>query len=288
MENLTFIKNYKEQKIIRSSLNALIQSNCGYSLEEWYEKGCWQEQYIPYSFMNDTEVIANISVCKQDMLCEGVHKSAISLEHICLHPRYHHQNLLEELMHHIIEDYKEQVDFAYLIAHEAVTPIYTKLGFKYVEDRQVCIETKAIQEGEAPELVNVTKLYEKIEKYPDTFTVLSKGIKWKNNSFKRHFECINLEEIKAYYFKKDDTYVIIHFEEGVLNIVDILSKQAVDLDEIIAGFKAIYKFDKVRLYSDIPYEGSGNMSEEVGSQLLFIKYFHPEDEEVFPIIVEEN
>lgn len=283
MGDLTFIKDYKEDKIIRSSLNALIQENCGYSLEEWYEKGYWQEQYIPYSFVKDEMVIANVSVCKQEMLFEGVHKSAISLEHILLHPKYRYQSLLEDLMKRIIEDYKEKVDFVYLIAHEAVTPMYTKLGFKYVEDRQICIKTAKIEKSQAPQLIDITKLDEDIKKYPETFTVLSKGVKWINNASRRHFECSN-GEIKVYNFKESDTYVIVHFEDGILNIIDILSKQIPEVDEIIAGFKAIYEFDKVRLYSDTTYKGCGNTYEEVGSQLLFMKYFNLE-EEVFPIIV---
>lgn len=285
MEDLIFLKNYRDDKASRSSLNTLMQLNCGYSLEAWYAMGYWQEQYIPYSFAKGTQIVANISVYKQDILYEGEQKSAIRLEHILLHPQYHYKNLLQKLMEYIIEEYKEQVDFIYLIANEAVTPLYPKLGFRYIEDIQTCIQVDKIEQGKAPILVSYENLVQNVKQYPETFTVLSKGLKSKNDFLRRNFDYMNIYDLSIYYFEEMNTYVTIQIQEDTLNIMDILSKQKIDLDYIITGLKAVHKFKKVRMYSDIPYEGCGEVLEEVGSQLLFVKDELTEKENLFPIFI---
>lgn len=285
MEDLTFLKDYRDDKVSRSSLNTLMQLNCGYSLEPWYAMGYWQEQYIPYSYAKGTQIVANISVYKQDILYQGEQKSAIRLEHILLHPQYHYKNLLQKLMGYIIEEYKEQVDCIYLIANEAVTPLYPKLGFRYIEDVQTCIHVDKIQKGRAPILVSYENLAQRVKEYPETFTVLSKGLKSKNDFLRRNFDYINIQDFNIYYFEDINTYVTTQVQEDTLNIMDILSEQKINLDDIITGLKAVYEFNKVRMYSDIPYEGCGEVLEEVGSQLLFIKDSLMQEENLFPIFV---
>lgn len=271
MEDLIFLKDYKDDEVSRKSLNTLMQLECGYSLEAWYKMGCWKEQYIPYSFSDGTHIIANVSIYKQDVIYKGEYKTAIRLEHILLQPQYHHKNLLEVLIACIIEDYKDLVDLIYILVDEEVAPYYPKFGFKCTGEGITYLQTDQIVKATAPILVSYECLLQKLKQYPEGIYVVNKALKFKNDSLRRSFEYNNIPNLQIYYFQQMDTYVMTQLQERTLNIIDVLSEVEVDLDTIIAGLKAVYEFDKVKVLSELSYKGSCEVLEETEERLLFVK-----------------
>ena len=43
---LTFVKDYKKDDGLRQSFDALAKKTFGISFEDWYQNGCWDDNYI--------------------------------------------------------------------------------------------------------------------------------------------------------------------------------------------------------------------------------------------------
>ena len=54
-----FIKQIKNNSILRSSFFQLAKNTFGLSFENWYEQGFWTDKYIPYSIIDGDKVISN-------------------------------------------------------------------------------------------------------------------------------------------------------------------------------------------------------------------------------------
>jgi len=74
MEELYFVKDYKQDNRLRQSFSELAISVFGLSFEEWYIKELWNDRYIPYSFHADGKIIANVSVNLVDLIIAGQKK----------------------------------------------------------------------------------------------------------------------------------------------------------------------------------------------------------------------
>ena len=44
----TFVKDYRDDKNLRTRLNDLTDKTYGFNFKEWYEAGYWEEVYIPF------------------------------------------------------------------------------------------------------------------------------------------------------------------------------------------------------------------------------------------------
>ena len=56
------IRQCRDNESLRQSFNRLAERTFGLSFETWYQMGYWSDCYIPYSFVYDGEIIANVSV----------------------------------------------------------------------------------------------------------------------------------------------------------------------------------------------------------------------------------
>ncbi|WP_083205196.1 hypothetical protein [Bacillus sp. FJAT-27264] len=74
---IDLVSDYKDNKAYRDSFNKLTTLAFDINFEVWYQKGFWDDRYICYSFLRDSEVIANVSVSKMDVVINGLNKKAI-------------------------------------------------------------------------------------------------------------------------------------------------------------------------------------------------------------------
>lgn len=62
MNRLRFEKDYKHNDTFRKSYSELSHLIFGIEFEEYYQKGFWSDRYVPFSYVYQDEVIANVSV----------------------------------------------------------------------------------------------------------------------------------------------------------------------------------------------------------------------------------
>ena len=128
------ISNYKHISSYKESFNDLAKMVFGIDFQKWYEKGCWNDHYVCYSYLHNEQVIANASINKMTVVWNGKEYNAIQIGTVMTHPDYRNQGLSGKLMNHILEKYENETDFIYLFANDTVLDFYPKFGFEKVQE----------------------------------------------------------------------------------------------------------------------------------------------------------
>lgn len=136
MAVLQYIKDYRDNKELRESFFELANNVFGLNFVNWYEKGFWGSNYVPYSYIDDNKVIANVSINIIDMIVHGTQHRALQVGTVMTHPEYRNRGLSEKLMNKVLAEYKDSYDIMYLFANDSVLDFYPKFGFDLVEEYQ--------------------------------------------------------------------------------------------------------------------------------------------------------
>lgn len=131
---MELISNYMRDDAKRHMLNALTQKTFGFDFEGWVTNGYFEGDYIPYSFVKDGEIIANVSANRMQFLQNGVRKNYIQIGTVMTDERFRKQGLAAQLMNHVISEYEGACDGIYLFGNLAATGFYEKLGFQTVNE----------------------------------------------------------------------------------------------------------------------------------------------------------
>ena len=81
MKELKYLKDYKHDEGLRKSFIELAAKVFGINFEEWYQKGFWNNHYIPFSYMDGDKVVANVSVNVLNLVINGEKKRCITAWH---------------------------------------------------------------------------------------------------------------------------------------------------------------------------------------------------------------
>lgn len=115
--------------------------------EEWYQTGYWQDSYLPYSLVNEDQVVANVSVNLMQFMHQGTAKKMIQLGTVMTHPNYRGLGLSRLLIEQVLADYRNYGELLYLFANDSVLDFYPKFGFK--EASEHCYTYSPIYSGKS-------------------------------------------------------------------------------------------------------------------------------------------
>lgn len=241
-----FVSDYKDQEDLRHSFNCLAEKTFGLSLEEWYQSGWWQEGYIPYSYVCDGKVIANISVNRSDFWYEGRLRTYIQLGTVMTDPAYRNLGLSRRLMEHVLEEYGEACDSLYLFANDSVLDFYPKFGFERETEYQYSAVIPKRREGGIFRKLDVNRPEDRdllLDRYScmNPFSAFS----GKDGVTLLMFYCMTAYKENIYYLEDYDVVVMGEYKKdgfvcmdiyGERKIVTSLQETSVDpLMEILAG-----------------------------------------------------
>ena len=238
---MEFIKGYKENKSLRDSFNELAESTFGINFEEWYQNGFWNERYIPYSYLDNGEIVANVSVNLMDFNFNGESKKLIQLGTVMTKEGYRHKGLMRSLINEIETDYNGKIDGYFLFANDSVLEFYPKLGYKkvleyenykliYEENEMIAIKLEMNSKEEWDKFINVIN------------NSISNGrFEMIDGSYLIMFYISSFMQDNVYYVNSEDAYVIAEIEEDNLLIHQVFSKNEVNMEEVIKAFGAVKK-----------------------------------------------
>lgn len=207
---MEFIKGYKENKSLRDSFNELAESTFGINFEEWYQNGFWNERYIPYSYLDNGEIVANVSVNLMDFNFNGESKKLIQLGTVMTKEGYRHKGLMRSLINEIETDYNGKIDGYFLFANDSVLEFYPKLGYKKVLEYE-----------------NYKLIYEENEMTAIKLEMNSK------EEWDKFINVINNSISNGRFEMIDGSYLIL--------IHQVFSKNEVNMEEVIKAFGAVKK-----------------------------------------------
>ncbi|WP_440119564.1 GNAT family N-acetyltransferase [Paenibacillus sp. QZ-Y1] len=238
MRNYQLISDYKKVDTYKESFNALAKMIFELDFKQWYEKGCWNDNYICYSYVDGDKVIANASINKMTIVSNGKEYRAIQVGTVMTHPDYRNQGLSGALMNHIVEKYEEEYDFIYLFANESVLDFYPRFGFEKVKESRFSLKISDLEmepvTSHALRRLNTnnTEDFRMMEQFAAQRIPVSSLMGVKNNEHLLMFYFILVFNEAIYYIEEVDTIVIFEQEDNNLHIFDIISKQPVDFNII--------------------------------------------------------
>ncbi|MED4886490.1 GNAT family N-acetyltransferase [Lysinibacillus fusiformis] len=237
MEKYELVSDYRHDDRLKESFNDLAIETFGLDFRDWYNKGYWNDQYIPYSFVQEGKVIANASVYKMSIRINGEQLKGIQIGTVMTDVNYRHQGLAKQLMLHIMNEYEGACDFMYLFANETVLDFYPKFGFTRIHESEFSLDltAKPIQRQQTSiQQLTIEQDLALLEDYAKNRYIHSSMIAVEQNESLLMFYFTLVFPHAIYYLEDLETIVFMEEEEGVLNIFDIISLQSIDIEKLLA------------------------------------------------------
>lgn len=246
-QKIAICKKIREDKALRDSFNALAEQTFGLNFEDWYQNGCWKDNYIPYCALCDGEVVANVSVNPMEFVFDGEKRKVIQLGTVMTRPEYRMQGLSRRLMEKIEKDFGD-ADGAFLFGNDSVTEFYPKFGFVASEETQYVgtpADVKKEQKAAAVLVPMACKTdWDKLAQAVEKSACQGRLHMWHNAELLLFYVSKFMQEC-VYWVESEQAYVIAEPEENTLMIHEVISEKRADLNEIISAFGG--GFDRVVL-----------------------------------------
>lgn len=241
-----FVKDYRDNEILRASFNRLAEETFGLNFEDWYQAGFWGDDYNPHSIVDcDTgHVVANVSVNRMEFLADGRKQLLIQLGTVMTDKAYCGQGLSRRLMEWVLEEWEGRADGVYLFANDTVLDFYPKFGFckadeyQYVRPvkddlcgRRIAGRNRVCARRVALETVSDWQTFAvKVSAYhtQGSFAVNNLGLLM--------FYATSIFKDCVYYLEELDAYVIAEVDNEALILYDIYAKGKVSPEKIAACF----------------------------------------------------
>lgn len=138
------VKQVKDDLQLRNSFIDLAKSTFDLSFQDWYQKGYWPDNYIPYCLIDHNQVVANVSANLMDFSWRGQRRRYLQIGTVMTNEKYHHQGLARKLMETVLSDWQTKIDAIYLFANDSVLNFYPKFGFVEAKEYQQQIIARPI------------------------------------------------------------------------------------------------------------------------------------------------
>ncbi|MER2108515.1 MAG: GNAT family N-acetyltransferase [Solibacillus sp.] len=224
-----------QDAFLEDSFFELAHTTFGIDLAQWAELGYWDDHYIPYVFMFNNEVIANVSVSIATMILDSKPRKAAQIGTVMTRTGYEKKGLIRRLLQAVLDDFTH-VEILYLFANEGAVGLYPKFGFekrsqvKYslqVADlylRPAEVKKLDMQDAKARELLFETVIH----RMPVS---LKLGIL--QNEAIVMFHALTTYKDCMYYVPSLQIIVIAKEEGETMHIVDIIAKRPMNVLEVL-------------------------------------------------------
>lgn len=235
---MQLIHDYRNDEGLRKSFNELAVKVFGLDFENWYKNGFWQDNYTPYSIVEDGKVVSNVSVNTCNMNYRGKIVRLIQLGTVMTDPEYRGRGYARILMEQIIKDYEDKVDGIYLWGNDSVVDFYPKFGFKSSEEYQFskAVDNTGAQRAEPVPMSSKTdwdKMVSLLENRPQNSAFYMVG-----NTGLYMFYLSQFMQESVFRIGPDD-YAIAEIDGYTLLLHTIIGDA--DIDQVIAAFGSAIK-----------------------------------------------
>ncbi|TQR36989.1 GNAT family N-acetyltransferase [Lysinibacillus sphaericus] len=239
MKKYELVSDYRNNVSLKESFNALAMKTFELDFRGWYNRGYWNDKYIPYSFVDEGKVISNASVNKMSIIIDGKMYKGIQIGTVMTDENYRNKGLAKQLMQHIMKEYENTYDVMYLFANDTVLDFYPKFGFTRLHESEFSLDLakSSIQmslDAKVKQLTIENDL-SLLEKFAKNRRVNSTILDVENNEslLMFYFTLVFYEAI--FYVEDLETIVLMEEEEDTLHIFDIISLNEPDVEAVLAS-----------------------------------------------------
>lgn len=239
---MEFIFDYMENDILRYKLNALTQKIYGFDFDNWMAGGYYEGDYIPYSFMQNGKILANVSVNRMHFIQNGVPKYYIQLGTVMTDEAFRNQGLAGKLIEHILKEYENKCDGVYLFSNPDALGFYRKTGFKESNQYQYSLKKKWSGSGEKSAAFRKTCGQDEQvkQKYMDAVRncAINSALEHINKFGLQMFYTADLHNV--YYADDMDCFAVMEKSKDKLFLKSIISKQQISLKDVVSHIDVVY------------------------------------------------
>lgn len=234
---MEFIKGYMDNMQYRHALNDLTQEIFGFTFEDWYTAGYFEGEYIPYSYIENGQIISNASANIMKMMQNGKKKLYIQIGTVATRPEFRHSGLASELIRKIISEYEPHVDGFYLFANVSALDFYEKLGFNRLDQWRYCSNIKPTYKVIDPFQKAGEELLGRYRHMLQNGVIMTR-FDQQNRVSLQLFYTGNMEDV--YYHSKLDCFAVMHMEDRVLHLDSIISSKKISMSDILQHISQQY------------------------------------------------
>ena len=231
---MELITDYMRDDASRHMLNALTQKTFGFDFEHWVTNGYFEGDYIPYSFVQDGEIIANVSANRMQFMENGVTKNYIQLGTVMTDERFRKQGLAARLMKHVLSEYEGACDGVYLFGNLGALGFYETLGFRTMNEYRYFVKKECLAFEKAEErFLPIGEMGPEIkEKYMKLV---------RSGAAQSSFEQVNRFGLQmfytcwfdnVYYAKDIDCFVVLDLDERAA-LQSVICEKKIPLKEVL-------------------------------------------------------
>lgn len=229
-----YVLDYRDQHHLRKSFNDLTREVFGFDFENWYSKGYWGAQYIPYSLLDGDKVVSNISVSLIKFKVNGKKKTLLQIGTVMTTPEYRHQGMSRTLLEKVLNEWRGNCDLIYLFANETVLDFYPKFGFKHVEQYQYSKEVRPKNTDlTAVKLDMSNPKNEELVRNTINSSIPISPLSMIDNTSLVMFYCTSFLANNVHYIKELGAVVIADLDGKTLCLKDIFCEKTVAVDDVI-------------------------------------------------------
>ncbi|MGG2055220.1 GNAT family N-acetyltransferase [Lysinibacillus pakistanensis] len=239
MEKYELVSDYRNNESLKESFNALAMKTFKLDFRGWYNKGYWNDTYIPYSFVDQGKIISNASINKMSVIINDKVYKGIQIGTVMTDENYRNQGLAKRLMLYIMKEHENTYDFMYLFANDTVLDFYPKFGFTRLDESEFSLDlAKSFIQMKIDAKVKQLSIdndLELLEKYAKNRHVNSMILDVEHNESLLMFYFTIVFHETIFFVEDLETIVLMEEEGDTLHIFDIISLNAHNAEAVLAS-----------------------------------------------------
>lgn len=263
---MELVSDYMRDDFLRHGLNALTRETFGFDFEDWMNNGYFEGDYIPYSFLENGEILSNASANRMHFVQNGLRKDYIQIGTVMTRKDYRRRGLARKLVEQIIREYRDKCDGIYLFADLGALDFYRKIGFTQGLQYQYVLRKDCMNgpkkgfffkpaDGQNPQMK---------QKYRDVLRCckVNASLEQINRFGLQMFYTSDLSD--TYYAEDLDCFAVMELSDGTVTLKSVVCRNHLSLEDIIPRIALEYDCLKlgfspcpedVSLFESSPFDG---------------------------------
>ncbi|HDX9640726.1 GNAT family N-acetyltransferase [Bacillus mobilis] len=218
------------------------------TLNDFSEKGYWDNTFKALSFLQDDKVIANVGAFSLPLLINGERINAMGIQSVMTHPNFRRQGLMTHLLDKMIVEIDKKCDCVVLFTENP--ELYAPFGFNVVQEYLMTVPYDKNKDNNF--LLRKLNYYNEenrllIQETIDSSQRLSN--KFSTPSFQSSFY-LNMYDAKwnekLYYSEKLDALIVYEIDNEKLKLYGVFAPVLPVLDEICGEISE--RFTEIEFY----------------------------------------